>query len=123
MIRGLTMLGSKMMKMTLIKRDDWKITKTIALFLAGFIVVALAIGPDVLAAGKVKAYGMLTSIEDDGSVIIDGKGYLMSPSADVLNNRGKHILLSDLLPSSVVHFEYEQTTRGFVILFIKQVPQ
>ena len=110
-------------KMTLTKIDVCKIRKNIVLFLAGFIVLALAISLDVHAAGKVKAYGMLTSIEDDGSVIIDKKGYLMSPSADIRNYQGDRILLRALLPSSYVHFEYEQTTNGFVILFIKEVPQ
>jgi hypothetical protein len=105
------------------KSGKSKMGAYIALFLVGFIVVALAAGSDVLAAGKVKAYGMLTSVEDDGSVIINEKGYLMSPSANVLNYQGKHILLSDLLPSRYVQFEYEQTTRGFVIIFIKEIPQ
>lgn len=109
--------------MTLSRMDACKIRRIIALFLAGFIVLALAVSSDVLAAGKVEASGMLTSIEDDGSVIIDKKGYLMSPSATVRNYQGNHILLSDLLPSRYVYFEYEYTTRGFAIIFIKEIPQ
>ena len=103
--------------------DVCTIKKYSIFFLAAFIVFVLATNSIVFAAGKVKAYGMLTSIEDDGSVIIDEKGYGLSPSATVQNYRGYHILLSDLLPSSYVHFEYEQTSSGFVIVFIKEIPQ
>lgn len=117
------MLGYKRTKMTLTKRGDRTITKNIALFLAVFIVAASAIGPDVLAAGKSNAYGMLTSIEDDGTVIIDEKGYQVSSSVVVQDCQGDRIVLRDLLPSRYVHFEYEQTTGGFVIVFIKEVPQ
>jgi len=110
-------------KMTLTKIDVCKIRKNIVLFLAVFIVLTFAVSLDVHAAGKVQAYGTLTSIEDDESVIINKKGYLMSPSADVRDCQGGRIALRSLLPSSVVHFEYEQATSGFVILSIKEVPQ
>lgn len=105
-------------------RIDASIVKKYSIFiLAACIVFAVTAGSDVFAAGKVTAYGMLTSVEDDGTVIIDAKGYQMSRSANVQNYKGDHALLSDLLPSSFVQFEYEQTTSGFVILFIKEIPQ
>ena len=93
------------------------------LFLACFMMFVLAVSLDVHAAGKVKASGMLTSVEDDGTVIINDKGYLLSRSVIIQDYKGYHILLSDLLPSRYVQFEYEQTTGGFVILFIKEIPQ
>lgn len=97
--------------------------KKIVIFLVGFIIVALATGPDVLAAGKVKAYGMLTSIEDDGSVIIDEKGYGLSPSVVVRDYRGDRISLRELPLSSSVEIEYEYAPRGFVIISIQEVAQ
>jgi len=111
--------------MTLRMTDVCIRRKNIALFLAMFIVLALtlAASSDVLAAGKVKAHGTLTSIEDDGSVIIDGKGYLVSPFVTVQNYRGAIVSLSSFPPSSFVYFEYEYTTRGFVINFIKELAQ
>ena len=110
-------------KMTLTRIDVRKIRKTLVLFLAGLVVLALAASSDVFAAGKVTAYGMLTSIEDDGSVIIDEKGYGLSPSVVVRNHRGDRISLRELPLSSRVEIEYEYAPRGFVIIFIKEVAQ
>ena len=120
--KGMTMRNNKM---TLRKTDVCIRRKTITMFLAVFIVLALilAASPDVSAAGKVKAHGKLTSIEDDGSVIIDGKGYLVSPFVTVQNYRGAIVSLSSFPPSSFVYFEYEYTTRGFVINIIKELAQ
>ena len=119
-IRGLTMHNNKT---TFNKIAVCKTRRNIILFLAVFIVFALVASSDSLAAGKVKAYGILTSIEDDGTVIIDEKGYLVSSSVTVQDYQGDRIFLKDLLPSRYVHFEFEQTTRGFEILFIKEIPQ
>ncbi len=120
--KGMTMRNNKMM---LRKTDVCLRKKTIALFLAVLVLLALtlAASSDVLAAGKVKSYGTLNSIESDGSVVIDNKGYLVSPYVTVQDYRGAIVLLSNFPPSCVVYFEYEYTARGFVINFIKEVPQ
>ena len=100
--------------------------KNICLFLAVLLMIVFALGmsPNVLAAkGKVTAHGMLTSIEPDGSVIIDAKGYLVSPYVVVQDFRGVMVPLSSFLPSRFVEFEYESTTRGFVIILIKEIAQ
>lgn len=98
-------------------------TKWGIFLLAAFVVFVLAAGSDIGAAGKVQASGMLTAVEEDGTVIIDEKGYLMSPSATVQNYRAEKTSLDSLLPSSVVEFEYQYEPRGFVIYFIKEIPQ
>ena len=120
--KGMTMSNNKM---TLRNTDVCIKRKEIALFLAVFMVLALTIAAssNVLAAGKVKAHGTLTSIEADGTVIIDNKGYLVSPHVTVLDYRGAIVSLSSLPPSSFVYFEYEYTTRGFVINIIKELAQ
>jgi len=109
--------------MTRNKIDVCTIKKYSLFFLAAFMVFVLAVSSDICAAGKVEANGMLTAIEDDGTVIINDKGYLLSRSARVENYEGYHLLLSDLLPSSFVHFEYEQTKNGFMIIYIKEIPR
>jgi hypothetical protein len=109
-------------KMPLTRINLRKIGMNIVLILAGFLVLALATNSLVHAAGKSKAYGMLTSIKDNGTVIIDEKGYLISPSVDVRDYRGDRMSLRDIIPSCFIHFEYEQTTRGFEIFFIQEVP-
>lgn len=82
----------------------------------------------VFAAGKSNGYGLLTAIEDDGTVIIkDGKGqlngYLLSRSVTVQESDGTRILLKSLLPSRYIYFEYEYTQNGFVITLIKAIPR
>ena len=119
--KGMTMRNNKM---TLRKTDVCKRRKNIALFLVVFIVLvfALAASSDVSAAGKVKAYGMLTSIEDDGTVIIDKIGYLVSPSVTIRNYRDESILLlRDVSLPHNIYFEYEYRSEGFMIIFIKEV--
>jgi hypothetical protein len=98
----------------------------IALFIAGFIVIVLAITTcsDAFAAGRagrVEAYGMLTSVEVDGTVIIDNMGYLVSPSAVVRNYRDEYLRLRDISLPHNVYFEYEYTEKGFMIVLIKEV--
>lgn len=87
-----------------------------------FIVIGLIAGSAV-AAGKGHAYGMLKSFEEDGSVIIDDKGYLLSPSVAIQNHRGERLTIRGLNHPDSVYFEYEITTRGFVITLIKQSPR
>ena len=121
--KGMTMRNNKI---ALRKTDVCKRRKTIALLLAVFIVLAfaLAASSDVSAAGKVKAYGILTAIEDDRTVItviIDKIGYLVSPSVTVLNSLDQSISLRDISLPSHVYFEYEHGSEGFMIIFIKEV--
>ena len=88
----------------------------------GCLLVVVASGA-VFAAGKGKGHGTLTSLEEDGSVVIDGKGYLVSPSVRVLDSQGNHTLLRNLPLSSYVYFEYEYTRDGFTIILIKEMPK
>lgn len=99
--------------------------KTITLLLAVFsvfIVSAFIDGFDVLAdTPTVKATGTLTSIEDDGSVIIDEKGYEIDPSATIINRKGKSVTLRSLSLPAKVRFEYRYAKTGFIIVFIGEI--
>lgn len=110
-------------KMTTRTKTGGKIRRNIILFLACFTLVAVATNSDLFAVGKVKGEGMLTALEEDGSVIIDQKGFQLSPYVTVQNHRGENVALKTLLPSRYVNFEYEYGPQGFVIIFIKEVPQ
>jgi len=114
---GLTML---IKKMTFSKSDSCITRKYIALFLDGFMLLALAASLDVHAAGKVNAYGILTSIEDDGTVVIDGIGYLVSPSVTIQDYRGTSISFYKIKLPHNVHFEYEYSKEGLMIIFIEE---
>jgi hypothetical protein len=93
----------------------------IACVLTGCLLFALSM--DAFAAGTVKEYGIMTSVEDDGTIIISEKGYELSPSLVVHDNRGHRISLRELPLLSRVEFEYEYERRGFVITLIKEVAQ
>jgi hypothetical protein len=88
----------------------------------------------VFAAVKVKASGIMTSLEDDGTVIIkkiisinksgeksQSTGYLLSPSVVVQDQNGGSISLNDIALPYNVDFEYEYTPKGFMITLIKKV--
>ncbi len=99
--------------------------KTIALLLSTFsiLIVSASIGGfDAFAdTPTVKATGTLTSIEDDGTVIIDEKGYKVDPSVMVINRKGKQVSLRSLSLPAAVRFEYIQAKTGFIIVVIQQV--
>ncbi|MBI1810469.1 MAG: hypothetical protein HY035_08815 [Nitrospirae bacterium] len=99
--------------------------KTIILLLAAFsvfIVSAFIDGFYALAdTPTVKATGTWTSIEDDGSVIIDGKGYGVDPSVMVIDRKGKRVPLRSLSLPAKVRFEYIQAKTGFIIVLIEEV--
>lgn len=99
--------------------------KTIALLLPVFLLLAVSSlidGFDALAdISTVKATGTFTSIEDDGSVIIDEKGYEVDPSVVVINRKGKTISLRSLSLPAKVRFEYRYAKTGFIIVLIEEV--
>ncbi len=88
------------------------------------IVIAIIIAMSFNALAKepvpVKASGTLTSIEDDGSIIIDRKGYLVDPSVWVKNSKGTQISLEKLSLPAKVDFEYVYSQKGFLIIFIDE---
>lgn len=91
------------------------------MLLTGCLILLVASGA-VFAAGKVKAAGLLTSVEDDGTIIIiDRIGYMVSPSVTVQDNRGSRISLRDISLPHHVYFEYEYAPKGFRIILIKEV--
>ncbi|HAK61242.1 MAG TPA: hypothetical protein DCO77_12830 [Nitrospiraceae bacterium] len=93
-----------------------------ALMLACLIVFGV-VGMSAAGGHPVKAQGMLTSIEEDGNVVIDNKGYAVAFSARVLNFRKEHIALEDLKLPTAVSFVYTYTRRGPVIRRIRELPQ
>jgi hypothetical protein len=99
--------------------------KTIALLLSAFSILTMSAFIESFDAfadtPTVKATGILTSIEDDGSVIIDEKGYKVDPSVMVINRRGKSISLRSLSLPAPVRVEYVQATTGFIIVVIEEV--
>lgn len=79
---------------------------------------------EVIAAGKVvKDKGTLTSVENDGTVIIDEKGYKIDPSAKIIDKKGKRAALYNLSLPTKVYFEYEYSKNGFVIKEIEEFPE
>jgi hypothetical protein len=94
--------------------------KNIVLVLAMILILASAASSDILAAGNIQADGMLTSIEIDGTVVIDNMGYSLSRSLRVQDYEGMPISLRDINLPYHVHFEYEYAPEGFMIIFIKE---
>ncbi len=97
--------------------------------MALFIVcgMTLCIPHDNAFAGAiVKAEGVLTSKEgkkENRSVIINDKGYLVSPSARIVDANGKASSLDRILLPLRVYFHYEYTKTGPVITFMKGYPK
>jgi len=79
-----------------------------------------------MAGAIVKADGKLTSIEgkkENRSVIINDKGYMVSPSARIVDANGKPISLERIPLPIRVYFHYEYAKTGPVIKFMKGYPK
>jgi hypothetical protein len=94
------------------------------IFLTVFLIL-LVVSGFVFATDTLKSGGLLTSVEDDGSVVIKDKngqlnGYLLSPSVIVKDFHGRRISLRNISPPCWIHFEYEYAPEGFMITLIKE---
>jgi len=94
--------------------------------LFGMLLVVFAMylaAGDALAAGNGNAYGMLTSIEDDGTVVIDEKGYIVDRAASIVGYEKGRVSIRDISLPARVYFEYEYTKQGPVIKLLQETPQ
>ena len=95
--------------------------KSVTVLLTVLLLLTIAASSDVIAAGRVSTYGTLTSIEDDGTVFVDKIGYFVSPLIIVRNYRDESIPLSDIKPPQRIYIEYEYSSKGFMITFLREV--
>ena len=75
------------------------------------------------SATRGKAQGVLTSVEEDRTVVIDKKGYEVDSSARILDSQKRRIDLDELPLPVDVYFEYEFTERGPLIKLMRVTPQ
>ena len=93
------------------------------LLLLMFFLASSFIGTS-LAATAMSGEGIMSSIEEDGSIIIDEGGYLVDNKVLILNSGRKKISLYQLSLPVRIYFEYEYTTdKGAVIKLIKEIPK
>lgn len=70
---------------------------------------------------SIKAEGTLTSVEEDGSIIIDEGGYLTDSKVSIIDSAGKKISIRQLSLPVRIYFEYNYTENGPVIKLIKEI--
>ena len=98
--------------------------KRIVIALLSIVLLSAGLAGSLDAAGKVKASGILTAVEQEGStviVIVDGKGYAVDSFARIVDARGKTVTLDKLELPAQVQFEFVYTEQGPVIQVIKQI--
>ncbi len=96
------------------------------IFKAFIVMTALAVclgAAEARASKPVSASGILTAVEDDGSVVIDGNGYLVAEDARIQNGKREDIALDQLILPTKVYFEFRYTKKGPMISLISEVPQ
>ena len=93
-------------------------------YIIGLMIILFLINGEVIAAGKsIKDKGTLTSVESNGTVIIDEKGYKIDSSARIIDKKGKRVAIHNLSLPANVFFEYEYRKNGFVIKVIEEFPE
>ena len=104
-------------------------------FLFVLFLISVTLAGRAAAGGKASAEGILTAVEEDGSVFIrsvgeeggtitnDEIGYLLDKNVQVFNGEGKPVSLWSLPFPAKIRFEYEYTEDGPVIKVIKERPK
>jgi len=88
--------------------------------------VLIAAALPVLAAQPQasSAHGQLTAVEDrNTSVIIDDRGYILSPKALIYDQFGKKSSIGDLELPVPVYIEFQYAPQGAVINLLKVTPR
>lgn len=97
------------------------------IFMVALLIVAGGFACSAFAAQNKTANpfaaGELTSVESDGSVIIDNNGYRMSPYALIIDGNKRKVPLSDIPIPSPVYIEFTYSPTGPVINLLKVNPQ
>ncbi|MDA8098799.1 MAG: hypothetical protein M0042_04170 [Nitrospiraceae bacterium] len=97
------------------------------ILMAALFIVAAGLAGSVFAAEKKTANpfvtGELTSVESDGTVVIDNNGYLVSPFALILDGKKRKVPLSAIPIPSPVYIEFTYSTAGPVINLLRVNPQ
>ena len=91
------------------------------LLLLMFFLASSFIGTSL--AATMSGEGIMNSIEEDGSIIIDEGGYLVDNKVLILNSGRKKISLHQLSLPVRIYFEYEYTKKGPIIKLIKEIPK
>ncbi|HBI24902.1 MAG TPA: hypothetical protein DDX84_12050 [Nitrospiraceae bacterium] len=106
------------------RRQKTEDRRQIVGYIIGLMIILFLINGEVIAAGKsIKDKGTLTSVESNGTVIIDEKGYKIDSSARIIDKKGKRVAIYNLSLPANVFFEYEYRKNGFVIKVIEEFPE
>jgi hypothetical protein len=105
--------------------DVLRLTRQIVFAVLLLCIITLCCAGTASAGPSIKAFGSLTSVEDDGTVIITVSGhtdgYLVDPSIRVVNRKGKSCSLNELTLPAGISFEYIISSTGPVIQRIKEL--
>ena len=93
------------------------------LLCATIVCLVLAGAGTARCAGHLfKKTGWMTSLDKDGGVEIDGKGYGLDPAILAEDDRGRYVLPAQLELPAFVHFQFVYTARGPIIVRLKVDP-
>lgn len=99
--------------------------KKISLILLIVLLSVTFICGTAFSAGKIKSKGMLIAVEREGnitSVEIDKYGYIVDPSAKIIDQNKKPVSLRSFKLPIRIDFEYKYTPRGPIIILIEEIP-
>jgi hypothetical protein len=106
------------------QEERWRGVRTVLYaVLVGCMVIFWSIGDATAETKRIKEYGMLISVESDGTVVIDKNGYAVASFASIVNSTGKKTTLKELQLPTKVYFEYDYTDKGPVIKRMKEIAQ
>ncbi len=106
------------------RRQRTEDRKQIVGCIIGLMITLFLINGEVIATGKtIKDKGTLTSVESDGTVIINEKGYKIDSSVKITDKKMKRVAIYNLSLPTKVFFEYEYRKNGFFIKVIEEFPE
>lgn len=108
-------------------RRNWRLVRNAQCTLLILCVMTCWCAGTVFAeeAGRIRAYGSLTSVENDGTVLIkvngNTNGYLVDHSIQVVNRLGESCSLDELTLPAGISFDYTITSKGPIVQRIKEL--
>lgn len=90
----------------------------IAILFSGFFVVT-----EAASDKRVEAHGVLSSVESDGTIVIDDKGFGTDPSMRIIDGQGKRMTLDKISLPARISYEFYYSAQGPVIILIREIRQ
>jgi hypothetical protein len=98
------------------------VCKILFLFVVGGMLFTPVVFVQAADAPLITREGVMSELEEDGSVVIDNQGFILGSRVEILDSQGRYLPREELaLPARII-YEFRYTPQGPVILRVRMKP-